>query len=273
VNGQDDAFRIKCPSCRSEISSEATACPNCGAVLAREPGAVQREEGAAGERADTLSDEPAPIPAPALRPPSQSAGSSKELPEPSSHDPDGVAVSPPQRATEPQFGPSTAAAKRPRLRWLLVGLGVVLCAWAAYASYGLRENRNHAESWRQRSLVLQEQATGMSRLLTARTKQLNVRIDEINRLAIKLKSTQSALGRSEGDVGSLEARQRALANEKAQVEDQRAALVRTAALYRICKDDLITLLGDFANQDYTSATADISVAESSCSAADNSLGG
>jgi len=167
------------------------------------------------------------------------------------------------------------APRRPRLlrRLLIVGLFLVLVAWAAYASYGLRSNRNHAESWRQRSLVLEEQANGMSRLLAARTSQLNVRIDQINRLAVKLRTNQDALARSEGDVGTLEARQRALANEKAQVEDERAALLRTAALYRICKDDLITLLNDVVNQDYASATYDVSVARASCGAADDSLGG
>jgi hypothetical protein len=273
-------FGIKCPVCHSEQSPDAVTCSSCGTVLMRAPISVARPEPLDG-RSELAGMAPLAV---------VDGGSDRDLGSV------GLGASPLPRTPVIGAAPATSAAgsedaqavapaldappfaaipsRRTRAWvWLLVGLGIVVFAWAGYATYGLRANHDHAERWRQRSLVLQEQADGMSRLLAARTSQLNVRIDQINGLAVKLRNTQDALGRSEGDVGTLDARQRALANEKAQVEDERAALLRTAALYRICKSDLLTLLTDLANSDYASATAHIPAAQADCAAADESLGG
>ena len=77
------------------------------------------------------------------------------------------------------------------------------------------------------------------------------------------------MGQSQGDVSSLEVRQRELANEKAQLQDQQAALDGVASNYVSCKQDLIQLLSDVTNGYDT--TYDYNVASSDCSSADSSL--
>ena len=91
----------------------------------------------------------------------------------------------------------------------------------------------------------------LERTLTARTRQLNTRTDALNK-------TAAALKRSEADVTTLESRQRALANEKAQVEDARGALELQATLAgddsrassATCTTGLTELLNRYAAEDF-----------------------
>jgi chromosome segregation ATPase len=152
-------------------------------------------------------------------------------------------------------------------------LVLLLGAWGAYAGYGMYTNHERAQQWQQRSVVIKAQADKLGALLGARTRQLNSRIDQLSEITGKLKRTQAALGRSQGDVSSLEQRQRELAAEKAQVEDERAALKEVAAAYIGCKNDLISVLTDITNDDYYTAQTDADQADYSCQAADDSLSG
>ena len=155
---------------------------------------------------------------------------------------------------------------------ILVGLVLVaLCAWGSFAGYEMVQNHDRSEGWRVRSIALQEQADGMHRLLKSRTTLLNQRIDQLDAIAEKLRRTRDALARSEGDVSSLEVRQRQLANEKAQVEDARAALRGVAANYATCEQDLIHVLQAVAAGDYLTAGTDVGYARESCGAAESGL--
>ena len=72
--------------------------------------------------------------------------------------------------------------------------------------------RSRGRSSRRRSRCRRGSST---RSLAARTRTLNDRVDQLNVLGTKLADAQAALTRSEGDVSSLEVRQRQLADEKA----------------------------------------------------------
>jgi TolA-binding protein len=146
---------------------------------------------------------------------------------------------------------------------------IVLAAVAGWALYAMRVNEHRAASWHHRAVGLEANAKQLEGLLGARTRLLNQRIDQMNVLAGKLKRSQVALSQSQGDVSSLEERQRELASEKAQLQDQQRALDNVAAGYLTCKQDLIQLLSDEVNGYDT--TYDYATANSDCSSADSSL--
>jgi hypothetical protein len=142
-----------------------------------------------------------------------------------------------------------AAGRRGRVWLRRIAVVLVVAAFAAlaggvvYFSDASRSNHRAAVDWRTRAIT-------SDKLLSARTHQLNERSTALNR-------TADSLARSERDVETLEDRQRALATEKALVEDQRGALVvQTSQLaeladdQRACSDGLAQLLNDFAAGDY-----------------------
>lgn len=159
--------------------------------------------------------------------------------------------------------------RRHRLTLLLSALVLALAGLGGWALYAMHENEVHAHSWARRASVLQKEESQLQSLLSARTRLLNQRIDQVNGLAKKLKHSQAALGQSQGDVASLEERQRQLANEKAQLQDQQAALDEVASAYVSCKQDLVQLISDIAGGYDT--TYDFNIASSDCSSADSSL--
>jgi hypothetical protein len=173
--------------------------------------------------------------------------------------------------TEPEPPAPPQAPRRPRRWWLAaaVVLVVALAAWAGWATYAMRENENRATAWQERTKVLQSRTDRLDAVLAQRTKTLNTRVDQLNLLGVRLADAQSALKRSEGDVSSLEVRQRQLADEKAQLEDQARILDGVARSYVICKDDLVALLTDVARN--LDATASYDAAQQSCSLADTQL--
>jgi hypothetical protein len=128
---------------------------------------------------------------------------------------------------------------------------------AGYFIYAAKENRDAADRWAARAGTLE-------RTLTARTRQLNTRTEALNR-------TASALKRSEKDVDELEDRQRALANEKAQVEDARGALelqatslASIATEQRQCTSGLTELLNRYAADDYEWVDANADAVSTTC---------
>jgi hypothetical protein len=126
----------------------------------------------------------------------------------------------------------------------LVGMALLtLVLTTGFFANASHANRNHAVQWHKR-------ATELEHLLVARTTQLNERTAALGKSADEI----ATLNRQ---VSSLEGRMRTLANEKAQVEDQRGALAaETATLKQIateqgtCSDGLSGLLAAFADQDY-----------------------
>jgi TolA-binding protein len=156
-----------------------------------------------------------------------------------------------------------------RVRVVLLAGVVVLAGLAAWGLYGMHTNERRAVAWEHRARLLQANAAQLESLLAARTRLLNQRIDQMNNMARKLKSSQVALTQSQGDVSSLEERQRQLADEKAQLQDQQHLLDQVAGSYVTCKQDLIQLLADVANGYDTTYSYD--TANTDCTNADNSL--
>jgi chromosome segregation ATPase len=145
---------------------------------------------------------------------------------------------------------------------VLVLAFVVLAGAAVY--FALASHSNHASAARWR-----DHAQASDRLLTTRTNQLNARSKALNRAA-------GELAKSQADVKSLEARQRTLANEKAQVEDQRGGLqVATSQLaalageQRDCSNGLSQLLNEFAANDYDAVNRDAPGVGSACQKAED----
>jgi TolA-binding protein len=146
---------------------------------------------------------------------------------------------------------------------------VVLAAVAGWAIFAMHANEQRARSWQRRAQKLEANSKQLEALLAARTRLLNERIDQLNRIAGKLKLSQVALNQSQGDVSSLEERQRQLANEKAQLQDQQRGLDNVAGAYVTCKQDLVQLLSDVANGYDT--TYSYGTANTDCTNADTSL--
>ena len=174
---------------------------------------------------------------------------------------------------DPKPPPAPPEPRRPRRRrWAAIVAGalvVALVAWAGWATYAMRENENRAVAWQERTKALQSRADELDTILASRTRTLNARVDQLNILGTKLADLQGALHRSQGDVSSLEVRQRQLADEKAQLEDQAAILDRVARSYVTCKADLLQLLTDVAND--SNAAVSYTAAQGSCSLADTQL--
>jgi septal ring factor EnvC (AmiA/AmiB activator) len=150
-----------------------------------------------------------------------------------------------------------------------VVLVAVLAGWAAWATYAMLENESRATSWQERSQTLRSDLRRLDAVLASRTRELNTRVDQLNVLGGRLTDAHNALKRSEGDVSSLEVRQRQLADEKAELEDQARLLANVARTYQTCKADLIDLLDDISLD--SDATASYRAASISCANADDQL--
>jgi hypothetical protein len=150
----------------------------------------------------------------------------------------------------------------------VITLAVLLLVTAAGASYLAFVNRERADRWETRANALEEDLGGLEG-------QLNQRTSLANDLAGKVQELQRAVTRSEGDVRGLERRQRKLANEKAQVEDQRAGLVLQAATlqtvaqtYSECSGGLSELLQAVVYEDYGWINANADQIIATCNAAE-----
>jgi hypothetical protein len=143
---------------------------------------------------------------------------------------------------------------------MLLGVFAALAGGVVYFSDASRSNHDAASRWR-------AHAQASDKLLTARIHQLNERSAALNR-------TVDTLARSERDVAKLERCQRALADEKARVEDQRGAMiVQTSQLaqladeQRACSDGLVQLLNEFAAGDYDAVEVDAPIVGDDCQTA------
>ncbi|MGH3022603.1 MAG: hypothetical protein ACRDNI_03010, partial [Gaiellaceae bacterium] len=175
-----------------------------------------------------------------------------------------------------------AQPRSPRRRLLLVG-GLVLAfllltAAGAGAGYVAWTNKARADDWQARAELLQGNVEALDEVVLARTEDLNERTEELNQMASKVRNAEDAVARSEGDVRSLERRQRRLASEKAEVEDARAALALeagaiedVASAYIDCKNGLAQLLNYVLAEDFSAAGTIVGQVDSDCTAAETTL--
>lgn len=182
---------------------------------------------------------------------------------------------------QPVFGPP-AGGRQGVSRWIVLTLAVFLLAAVAGIGYFAWENRDRADEWQERAETLEKQADRLNLLLVARSDELNERTELANELAEKLAGARAAFARSESDVVALERRQRELANEKAQVEDQRAALALEAerlaeqrsalediaSAYVTCKDEVIDLVNAATREDYAYFNSRVDGVNADCQYAD-----
>jgi hypothetical protein len=186
-----------------------------------------------------------------------------------------------ERAAPPGLVVPAVAPKRWRRRlWIsLLILGfVALAGFGAGGGYLAWQNSERATLWQERALRLERNVTQLNKVLSDRSSTLNERTRELNGMAVKARTAQRALRRSESDVASLSRRQRELANEKAQVEDARASLaVEATALRGVasatidCKDGVVELLSYVLNDDYDSANYYVDGVRSDCDYAEETL--
>jgi chromosome segregation ATPase len=147
---------------------------------------------------------------------------------------------------------------------LLAGAIVALAGAAVYFALDDHANRDSARRWRAR-------ATELRHVLDARDTQLAQRTHALTAAGGQLAS----LG---GQVGTLDQRTRELAAEKAQVEDQRAALqARSDALTKVarseiaCSNDLSQAIPHISAQDSAWLSANASTINGDCQQAQNAL--
>lgn len=155
--------------------------------------------------------------------------------------------------TEPLAAAATPTGGKGRRRlWQALAACVLLALLVAggLAGYVARTNRDRADAWQRVADELAAQNAGLKDVLEERTEQLNLRTGDLNDMALKVEDLQAALQRSEGDVRSLERRQRQLAAEKAAIEDERAQLA-------VAQDALLE--EQAALQDVVAAMADCNV--------------
>ncbi len=150
-------------------------------------------------------------------------------------------------------------------------LVLVLLGLAGGASYLAYVNRQRADRWQARANTFRREVDVLDSVVIHRTALLNARGRQLNKMAAKVQSASSALSQSEGDVANLEQRQRELANEKAQLEDQHVALTGVAAAYVNCKTDLSNALSAVANQDWSWIDANAVAVQGDCNQADDAL--
>lgn len=124
-------------------------------------------------------------------------------------------------------------------------VGIVFVLVVGMLANSVRKNNDRADDWRRRSLVAEEAVGGLRVVLAERSRALNERTRQANLLIGTLASSRGALRETKVNLGSLERRQRQLANEKARAEAerrrlraQRAALASVASTLSTCSQGL-----------------------------------
>jgi septal ring factor EnvC (AmiA/AmiB activator) len=160
--------------------------------------------------------------------------------------------SPPDGAPSQESQPRTVAVTTPRIIAVSIA-AVVLLAAAVGGGVLTVLNRDRADTWRARSVALED-------IVAERTTSLNRQTARLNVAATTLRRARTAITRSEQDVAQLERRQRQLASEKAAVEDQRAQVTVVAASLLTCNSGLVDAINaiaagtDPAQLDFTSVS-------------------
>jgi DNA repair exonuclease SbcCD ATPase subunit len=109
----------------------------------------------------------------------------------------------------------------------------------------VKSNKDRAEDWHRRAVVAEESVGGLRTVIVERSRALNQRTLQANRLVSEVHTKGTALRRTRGDVGALTRRQRELANANARIESERrrlqtqqARLETIAAKLAACTNDL-----------------------------------
>ena len=119
-----------------------------------------------------------------------------------------------------------------KVKAALVAVAIVVIA-APFVRATL-SNKGRAEDWHRRAVVAEESVTGLRVVIAERSRALNQRTVQANRLVSDLQSNGTALRRSKVSVGTLTRRQRELAAENARIErDRRTLRSRLATLESI----------------------------------------
>ena len=113
----------------------------------------------------------------------------------------------------------------------------------------VRKNDARADDWRQRAVAAEEIVGGLRVVIAERSKALNERTVQANRLATGLDTSRGALQETKSSVGSLTRRQRQLAADKAlaekqvkQLESKQASLVSAGTALNACGQGLEALV-------------------------------
>lgn len=88
----------------------------------------------------------------------------------------------------------------------------------------VNSNKSRAEDWHRRAVVAEESVAGLRAVIVERSRELNRRTIQANRLVGELDTARAALRRSKLNVGTLTRRQRELAQENARVVSERRKL-------------------------------------------------
>ena len=116
-----------------------------------------------------------------------------------------------------------------KVKAALVAVAVVVIA--APFVRATMSNKGRAEDWHHRAVVAEESVTGLRVVIAQRSRALNRRTLQANRLVSELQSNGTALRRSKLITGSLTRRQHELAAENARIEsDRRKLRTRLTAL-------------------------------------------
>jgi hypothetical protein len=119
-----------------------------------------------------------------------------------------------------------------KVKAALVAVAVVVIA--APFVRATMTNKSRAEDWHRRAVVAEESVNGLRVVIAERSRALNQRTLQANRLVTQLRSNGSALRRSKVSLGTLTRRQRELTAENARVASERQKLrARVATLERI----------------------------------------
>ena len=114
-----------------------------------------------------------------------------------------------------------------KVKAALVAVAVVVIA--APFVRATMSNKSRAEDWHRRAVVAEESVNGLRVVIAERSRALNRRTLQANRLASELQSNGSALRRSKVSVGTLTRRRQELASENARLAKQHRQLQRQLA--------------------------------------------
>lgn len=186
-----------------------------------------------------------------------------------------IAIAPLVRPLELGVVAENRAQEKPHSGWrrrlVLVGLPVAAVLIIGGLAVAVWLNHERASDWQARATTSMTRVRALIGVVEQRTGELAVRTNALNDAAAKLGTAQNRLQRSEGDVRQLARRQRQLAAEKADIEDQRAALERIATLYSSCTSGLADLLSAVIDNDYTYALSHDDAVYAGCNQAADEL--
>jgi hypothetical protein len=119
-----------------------------------------------------------------------------------------------------------------KVKGALAALALLLVL--APAACAVKKNKDRAEDWHRRAIVAEESVGGLRAVIAQRSRALNQRTLQANRLVGRVNSSGKALRQSKASVGALARRQSTLTSENARIaKESRKAQAREATLETI----------------------------------------